>query len=104
MSTHDVRIRPVDNKVLSNALKEINTIMKEFDVKMSNVYYMLEEEMKKIGDEDETSNAIDEIMARIMDDLPDRICFVNELYSIASNAPEDEEEEEDDEEEDEEED
>ena len=94
MNTHDVRIRPVDNKTLSDALKEINTIMKEFDAKLADVYGKLEQEMEKLGDEDEITNAIDEIMVRLIDDLPDRICFVNELYSIASNASGDECEEE----------
>ncbi len=91
MSTYKVHIRPVDNKVLSDALKEINIIMNDFDTKMLKVFSILEEEMEKL--DDETANVIDEIMVRIIDDLPDRICFMNDLYSIASNASSDEYEE-----------
>ena len=95
MNTYEVHVRPVNNDVLSNALKEINTIMKEFDTKIFNVYSELEKEVDKLDNDSETAGIIADIMERIVDDLPDRICFMNELYYIASNASDDESEEDD---------
>ena len=89
MNTHDVHVRTVNNKVLSEALTKINTIMKEFDMKMLKVYTILEEEIDKHAVDRETSGIIGEIMERMFNDLPDRICFMNELYSIASNTTSD---------------
>lgn len=86
MATPTVNVLPIANKVLAKALKEINAIMEEFDTKMSNVYEMLQEEMENLTEDDEMAGIIDEIMVRIMDDLPDRVCFMNELYGIANDT------------------
>ena len=91
MSNHKVHVRPVDNKTLSDALIKIDAIMKEFDTKMLDVYAILEEEIDRMADDSESTGIISEIMERIFNDLPDRICFMNELYSIASNASSDDE-------------
>lgn len=89
MCTRDVRIRSVENAVLSNALKDINAMMKEIDNKIDAVFKTLDEEMQKLDSKDEAAIAMDEIMIHIVNEFPERVCFMNELYSIASNASSD---------------
>lgn len=89
MYTRTVHVRPVNNKVLSDALIKIDTIIQELDTKLLEVHGMLEEEIVKLTDDNETAGIIDDIMVRLIEEFPDRICFMNELYHTASNASED---------------
>lgn len=94
MNTRTINVQPVNNKVISDALNNIDTIIKELDAKMLKVYTMLEEEIVKLTDDSETAGIIDDIMVSLVDGFPDRICFMNKLYSIASNTSVDDEYEE----------
>ena len=89
MYTRTVHVRPVNNKVLSKALNKINTIIEELDTKLLEVHGMLEEEIVKLTDDNETACIIDDIMVRLIEEFPDRICFMNELYHTTSNASDD---------------
>ena len=86
MYTRTVRVRPVNNKVLSEALIKIDTIIQELDTKLLEVHGMLEEEIVKLTDDNETACIIDDIMVRLIEEFPDRICFMNELYRTVSNG------------------
>ena len=86
MYTRTVHVRPVNNKVLSKALIKIDTIIQELDTKLLEVHGMLEEEIVKLTDDNETACIIDDIMVRLIEEFPDRICFMNELYRTVSNG------------------
>ena len=108
MDTRTINKIELKNKTIAKVLDDLDSIMQEFDDKLANVYGILDHELDMIpGTDRRTCYVIDEIQVRILDDLPDRVDFMNHLWSaaktIAVDAPDDdsfEEDEEEDEEED----
>lgn len=84
MSTRTIETHQLKNKAVAEALHTIDAIMQEFDVKISNVYSMLEQELDDVSDGDEeTRSVIDYIMETLCIDLPDRVDIMNELWHTA---------------------
>ena len=84
MSSRTIETVQLKNKAVADALYAIDAIMQEFDTKISNVYDKLEQVLKDVpARAKETRSVIDDIMTALVDELPDRHCFMNRLWHTA---------------------
>ena len=84
MDTRTINKVELKNKTITEVLEDLDSIMQEFNAKISNVYGILEHELDMVPETDRrTSYVIDEIQVSILNDLPDRFDFMNNLWHAA---------------------